>query len=73
MIRVNHSSVNQLNPELFISDEQAQKKKRRIVLPLSKEMMTYASDDESLKRLVAHHQVFFDKRSGKAERFEGIL
>ena len=36
----------------------------------SEEMLTYAPDDESYKRLVACHWVFFDKRSGKAERIE---
>ena len=36
----------------------------------SEEMLTFAPDDESQKRLVVRHQVFFDKRSGKAERIE---
>ena len=35
-------------------------KKLNMDLVLSKEMFTFAPDDESLKRLVAHHRVFFD-------------
>ena len=42
-----------------MSDEQAQKKKMRIDLVLSERMITFAPDDESLKRLVVHRQVFF--------------
>ena len=43
-----------------MSDEQAQKKKLSSDLVLSKDLFTFAPDDESLKRLVAHHRVFFD-------------
>ena len=43
-----------------MSVEQAQMKKMWIDLVLSKEMFTFAPDDESLKRLVAQHRVFFD-------------
>ena len=41
-----------------------------ILLKNPQKMLTYAPDDESYKRLVACHLVFFDKRSGKAERIE---
>ena len=44
----------------FVSDEQAQMKKLNMDLVLSKEMFTFAPDDESLKRLVAHRRVFID-------------
>ena len=43
-----------------MSDEQAQNKKLSLDLVLSKRMITFAPDDESLKRLVAHRRVFFD-------------
>ena len=36
-------------------------------------MFTFAPDDESLKWLVTHLRVFFDKRSGKAERIEQFI
>jgi hypothetical protein len=42
-----------------MSVEQAQMKKMWIDLVLSKEMFTFAPDDESLKRLVSHSRVFF--------------
>jgi len=44
----------------LVSEEQAQKKKLSLDLVLSKRMITFAPDDESLKRLVAQHRVFFD-------------
>jgi len=43
-----------------MSDEQAQMKKLNMDLVLSKEMFTFAPDDESLKRLVAHRRVFIE-------------
>lgn len=36
-------------------------------------MITFVSEVGSLIRLVAHHRVFFDKRSGKAERIEQFI
>lgn len=44
----------------LVNGEQAQKKKMRIDLALSKEMITFALDNEPLKWLVAYRQVFFD-------------
>jgi len=43
-----------------MSIEQAQKKKMQIDLVLSERMITFAPDDESLKRLVAQHRVFIE-------------
>ena len=44
----------------FKSVEQAQNKKLSPDLVLSKRMITFAPDDESLKRLVAQHRVFIE-------------
>ena len=42
-------------------------------LALSKEMLTFASNDESLKRLVARHRVFLDANYSRNRRLNGLL
>ena len=52
----------------FKSDEQAQWKKEMNRFGFFKEMFTFVADDESLKRLVVQHRVFFDAVYSRLQR-----